>query len=144
MARSFQRVLSALLFSALIPGSAHGVEPLWFDAPPPPRRARALTTDFLAPLAAEALPAVVMLSVTGPVHHHEDSTGGVFVMMHRARHREHDDSGKRLRSEGREEVRGQGPRPSRRRGRVKPEGLDSVGAARNQGAEEEGGEHPLK
>lgn len=74
MARSFQRVLSALLFSALIPGSAHGVEPLWFDAPPPPRRARALTTDFLAPLAAEALPAVVMLSVTGPVHHHEDST----------------------------------------------------------------------
>ena len=88
MTPTLRRALALALLCALIPGAGHASNTLWHDAPPAPKRARALTTDFLAPIAEAVLPAVVMLSVTGPMHHHDDpsrshpkkSNGAAFLL----------------------------------------------------------------
>ena len=71
MTTSQLRTLFITFLCVLTPNDGQASERLWYDAPPPPRRAHTLNTDFLAPILQQVLPGVVMLSVTGPMHHHD-------------------------------------------------------------------------
>lgn len=73
MTTSLLRALFITFLCVLIPSVGQTSERLWYDAPRPPRRAQPLDTDFLAPILQQVLPGVVMLSVTGPMHHHDDA-----------------------------------------------------------------------